>query len=201
MPYATIVRIYPQHGAGQDRAAVFGAAGTLVAVVADGAGGTGAGAEAAETVIAHVRAAFAAGSVDPATLLRTTDQLLAAAPHGGQTTAVVAVVDPDGMVGASAGDSGVWLITEDGVDDLTAGQARKPLLGGGAHPARFAVGRRTGTLLLASDGLLKYATREKIATVVRHADLEVTPDRLVDLVRLKSGGLQDDVAVVLVRLP
>jgi serine/threonine protein phosphatase PrpC len=57
----------------------------------------------------------------------------------------------------------------------------------------------TGTLLLASDGLAKYASRTKIAASAIGTDLAESSGRLVDLVRLRSGALQDDVSVVLCR--
>ena len=49
-------------------------------------------------------------------------------------------------------------------------------------------------LLLATDGLTKYATPEKIADLVVHGSVE----EIVNCVRLPSGDLQDDVTVVIV---
>jgi hypothetical protein len=49
-----------------------------------------------------------------------------------------------------------------------------------------------GTLLVASDGLFRYATTHDI---VRNLD------RLVDLVRLPNGALQDDISVVIASPP
>jgi serine/threonine protein phosphatase PrpC len=57
----------------------------------------------------------------------------------------------------------------------------------------------TATLLVASDGLFKYAAHREIARLARAADLEVAARALIDLVRLPAGGLQDDVSVVLCR--
>jgi serine/threonine protein phosphatase PrpC len=56
-----------------------------------------------------------------------------------------------------------------------------------------------GTLLLASDGLFKYARRADIARIATGPDLEVTAAELIENVRLRSGDLQDDVSVVLCR--
>ena len=48
-------------------------------------------------------------------------------------------------------------------------------------------------LLLATDGLTRYATPEKIAGLVVHGSVE----EIANCVRLPSGDLQDDVAVVI----
>jgi hypothetical protein len=55
------------------------------------------------------------------------------------------------------------------------------------------------TLLLASDGLLNYASAERIAACAGGADLDAVARELVDLVRLRSGALPDDVAILLGR--
>lgn len=56
-----------------------------------------------------------------------------------------------------------------------------------------------GTLLLATDGLLKYASAKSICDTARGPDLDAVPCRLVELVRLRSGGLQDDVGIIACR--
>lgn len=56
-----------------------------------------------------------------------------------------------------------------------------------------------GTLLVASDGLLRYARRSDVARIASETDLAIAAHALVDLVRLPSGGLQDDVSIVLCR--
>jgi serine/threonine protein phosphatase PrpC len=87
-----------------------------------------------------------------------------------------------------------------GVIDLTDGQSRKPLVGGGCAPFRIAPARLgSGTLVVASDGLLRYAKRDDIARLASGPDLTAAARALVELVRLRSGALQDDVAVVLCR--
>src|SRR5262249_7289847 len=99
--------------------------------------------------------------------------------------------------GASVGDSGAWLI--DPFVDLTSAQKRKPLIGSGrACPVPFA-SPFAGTLLLASDGLFKYAAQSRIRQLAAHPELERIPEMLVDAVRLPSGNLQDDVAVMICR--
>jgi len=54
-------------------------------------------------------------------------------------------------------------------------------------------------LLVASDGLLRYARPADIARVARQPDIDLAVTALIELVRLPSGELQDDVAIVLLR--
>jgi serine/threonine protein phosphatase PrpC len=189
----------------EDRAEVFRAGDSVVVVLADGAGGRPGAAYTAETTVRLVGEAVPDNPPrwDPlawCNLLRRIDEALAHDPAAGETTAVVAVLSPDGVLGASVGDSGAWLVTPDGIQDLTARQRRKPFLGtGAAVPVPFAAPPTAGTLLVASDGLFKYADRLPIAAAARGEDLPSAARRLVDLVRLPSGKLQDDVAVVLGR--
>jgi serine/threonine protein phosphatase PrpC len=189
----------------EDRAEVLEIADGLVLVVADGAGGRSGGADAAEGLVRLVREAVAAGRAPKdarrwSAFLASADDALVDDPEAGETTAVVATVTARGVVGASVGDSGLWLVGEEGWLDLTQGQPGKPFLGtGAARPVPFAARFPLGTLLAATDGLLKYAGPEQIAALARGADLNGAARELVDLVRLRSGALQDDVAVVLCR--
>lgn len=194
-------------GGGADRVESFtGADGSTVIVLADGAGGTGAaGARAAEVFVARVRAALTTSTrlaeVDLAALVDETDRVLHADGRGGQTTAVIAVVTDGRVRGASVGDSEAWLVPPEGDDVLvlTAAQARKPLVGSGAAAATgFGPTLLSGTLVVGSDGLFKYAAR---AAIVRTARAPAEVDRLVQLVRLPSGRLQDDVSVAICRAP
>jgi serine/threonine protein phosphatase PrpC len=54
-------------------------------------------------------------------------------------------------------------------------------------------------LLVASDGLIKYASQASIARIASGADLACAASALVDLVRLRSGELQDDISIILCR--
>jgi len=164
-------------------------------IVADGAGGTGRGAWAAEFVVRHAHA-FAGD--DFAALLSAIDQRLFHEGDGAETTAVVLRVTESWVRGASVGDSGAWLI-DDEILELTSGQARKPLLGSGrARPVAFQFPRR-GILVTGTDGLFKYVPRNRILACTRLDDLDAMAEALIDAARLPSGRFQDDIAVVLVR--
>lgn len=188
---------------GQDRAQIIQHPQGVVLVVADGAGGTSGGEEAANAVITWVTS-FTTSATDIGepgewgALLARIDQQIAAT--NGQSTAVVAAVTPSGIVGASVGDSAAWMINDFTIDDLTERQVRKPLLGTGeARPVLFERTTFNGTLLLASDGLIKYAPRDRIAEAAVSGEMESACKSLVDSARMRSGGLQDDVAVILCR--
>ena len=191
------VVVASQGSTGQDRAAVFTRGHQLVAVIADGAGGTSGGAEAASLVLDHVRRVVESDVVLKSRTLwrQTLLEASIALEAVGQTTAVII----GGGYGASVGDSGAWLIRENERVDLTEGQRRKPLLGGGlAEPAAFKVSLDYGeTLLLATDGLLKYVKPDRICELARRSKLD--GQALVDAARLPGGALQDDVAVILIR--
>ncbi len=178
-----------------DRAAIIPMGDAHALVVADGAGGTGSGHLAAEAIIEHVRACVAANpDFDPVRVLTDGDRDMS----GAETTCVLAVVNARGVYGASVGDTEALVF---GARDvvLTRHQLRKPLLGScAARPIPFAA-PRVDTLLIATDGLTKYAKPTAIRTVATSADLSTIPARLIELVRLPSGDLHDDVAVIVCR--
>ena len=177
-------------GAGQDRAQVF----DDVIVLADGAGGSGNGALAAQAIVDVVAGAT---SRDWCALLADLDRDPNRLGHA-ESTAVILTVGVT-ISGASVGDSGAWLMHESRIVDLTAGQRRKPLVGRGCVPFRIEPIPFEGTLLVASDGLFGYANRRDIVHIAQRPELAAAAQALVDLVRLPDGALQDDVAVVLCR--
>ncbi|HKP59395.1 MAG TPA: protein phosphatase 2C domain-containing protein [Polyangiales bacterium] len=182
---------------GQDRAAWFPHRGGQLIVVADGAGGTTGGTEAAQTVVDYVRD-LADSDCDWTRVLSVLDVRLFGMAAVGETTAVVAFVDRGTVVGASVGDSAAWIVSPAGCIDLTVQQRRKPLLGSGAaEPLPFGPAPVTGRLLLGTDGLFKYVPVERIKSLGLAGPLDVAAQRLADAARLPSGRLQDDVAVVL----
>lgn len=189
------IRIVPRRGAGEDRATTITRPDRLVVVLADGAGGTGGGAAAAEAVIS---AAIAEPIRDPAALLEALD----GDPNRlgrGETTAVILAIAGDRITGASVGDSAAWLIEAGAITDVTSDQQRKPLLGAGAIITPFGATLGTAILIVASDGLFKYARRDAILRAVAMPDLEAVADQLVASARLPNGTLQDDISLVLVR--
>lgn len=161
------------------------------------------GAEAAEFVVKQLNKAIDARVLNAESLrdlLVSVDQQMSTAGCFGETTCVIVAISDGKITGASVGDSGAWHILESNVDNLTAHQCRKPFLGSGsALPVSFERDRFEGTLLVASDGLLKYSSPERIAAVALHPNLAEAANELIDLVRYPSGAFPDDVSVILVR--
>ena len=189
----------------QDSVGVYVRGDVLVVALADGGGGMRRGEVASRSLVAVVEAAvgdphFALEEVRPwIDLLRATDASLAA-NHAGETTGVVVVLGRHGFVGFSIGDSEAWVVSPAGVDNLTVGQHTRHRLGskhGTLVP--FERPQLAGVLLVATDGLFKYAAAPVIAGIVREGTVAEAADSLIDLVRLRSGNMADDVAVVLVR--
>jgi serine/threonine protein phosphatase PrpC len=199
--FVTAKQVASNTALGQDRVGITEVDGCVLIVVADGAGGMTGGSAAAEAVVERACAAasrLASGEQDPVELLRELDRDIQAT--GGQSTAVIAIVGADGVSGASVGDSGALRWEVDRLVELTADQRHKPLIGSGeATPVGFRGPPLEGTLLVASDGLLKYANRSQLVHVLRNPELAAIPPLLVSLVRLRSGALPDDVAAVVCR--
>jgi serine/threonine protein phosphatase PrpC len=189
----------------QDSVGVYERGEMLVVVLADGGGGLRRGEAASRSVCAVVEAAVA----DPlfalddvrhwVDLFLATDASLAA-NRAGETTGVVVVLGRHGLIGFSLGDSEAWVVTVTGVDNLTIGQHTRHRLG--SRQATLVIFERpqlAGVLLVATDGLFKYASAPVIAGTVRTGTLAEAAEGLVDLVRLRSGKMADDVSIVLVR--
>jgi len=161
------------------------------------------GAEAAEFVVNGIKKQIASMDLNLEALnklLVSLDQEMAALGAFGETTCVIAVLSDNGVIGTSVGDSGSFIFSKAGVDKLTANQICKPFLGSGRMiPISFTRDHFEGTLLIATDGLLKYTSQEKITAAIDAADLDAAARKLVDLVRYQSGALPDDVSVLLAR--
>jgi hypothetical protein len=56
----------------------------------------------------------------------------------------------------------------------------------------------SGRLLIATDGLFRYATESDIAKRAMGVSVNEAVERLIAGVRLRSGALQDDVGVILI---
>jgi serine/threonine protein phosphatase PrpC len=182
----------------EDRVRIVELDGGVVIVVADGAGGTGAGAEAAETVIREVSAsASLERDADGwCHILRQTDLRVGA----GESTCVVVARSARGIIGASVGDSRAWMLGDYGVNDLTGDQQRKPLLGTGeARPVGFNHPPSQDLLLVCTDGFCNYVRRETLLREVLWTDFEVLGRKLIEMVRLPSGDLWDDIGIVACR--
>lgn len=99
------------------------------------------------------------------------------------------------------GDSRAMFLADSGeLVDLTGDQVRKPLLGSGsarAVPLSFSL--EPGTLLLCSDGLHNYANHQKLVARLADPASDNLARDLADLARLPSGGLQDDLSLIVVR--
>lgn len=196
----TVAHRVENGGRGEDRLLVEHCGSRTLAVVADGAGGTGSGAAAAtmacSILAVHSQTQGIGTPDDWARCLYLIDRALV--QTGGQCTAVVAEISEGRVVGASVGDSGAWMLSGNAIVDLTENQHRKPLLGSDeALPMGFGPIELSGRLLIATDGLFKYATESDIAQRATALTVNEAVDKLISGVRLLSGALQDDVAIVL----
>jgi serine/threonine protein phosphatase PrpC len=188
----------------QDCGAIITSGPRQVLIIADGAGGLSGGVEAANLAVKYIRerAELLNGPASCVSILQKMDQEIAQNQDAGETTCSFTVVSDKQVFGASVGDSGVWVIGETGFKNLTENQSRKPLIGSGsARPVAFNQTRVCGEyLLLATDGLLKYAPAERIISTCRKSVAETAVKNLIQLVRYPSGALPDDVTVILTKL-
>lgn len=82
--------------------------------------------------------------------------------------------------------------------DLTSEQQRKPLLGTGrATPVGFGPRKLSGRLVVGTDGLFNYVLPDIVIGSTLDVPLEDAASALVDRARLPTGGLQDDIAIVI----
>ena len=185
----------------QDRGLIIHDGPRVVLCVADGAGGRGGGAEAASMAVELVRqnASLLRNADSCAETLRKIDAAIANDSVAGETTCVLVVATPEELFGASVGDSGVWMIPANGTHiGLSDAQQRKPFIGSGsAWPVPFRHSMQVGSILLATDGLLKYTSAERIIAVCREHPTDVAAQQLIELVRYPSGALPDDVTIIL----
>lgn len=205
--FSTIIETRSYRLATEDRAAVFAHREGCVIVVADGVGGRAGGARAAEQVLSSIarrlpglKALHKASTWQQ--LMEAIDADLKADGGGGETTAVVVAVTPSGLAGAAVGDSEAWMVPAPAEGPLIlAGRGRrKPYLGYGmATPESFVAGKLDGTLLVATDGLFKFADVERILAAVKASDLKAAASAVAELPKSSEGVYHDDVAAVLCR--
>ncbi len=196
-----------RRGRGEDRIAMVRRAGHTRFLIADGAGGVAGGRAAADALcLALVEQAEGVGITEEwVEWLTRHDRAMAASGASGLAAAIVLSVSDDGAVsGASVGDCEAWVFGQGAfpVVGFTEHQRRKPLLGSGEAIATgfatFATPLARGqTLVVASDGLWKYMKPARIAANARLRPIEEAAAALVSDVRLPSGALQDDIAVLL----
>jgi serine/threonine protein phosphatase PrpC len=194
----------------EDRAEVFERGRDLVVVVADGAGGLRGGTQAADALVEAARSRVEGPLAVNDNALDDTRSWMNSfiavdakifAGVAGETTGVVVVVSADQLIGVSAGDSEAWVIDATSIDRLTESQARARLGSGAIAPIPFERRAVTGWLVVATDGLFKYAPAEEIAAAVRvGGDVAAMARRLADITRTPAGTYQDDLALVVVDL-
>ena len=182
----------------EDRVDVIHAEQRTVIVVADGAGGTGSGDLAAETVVREVQSNYSTihSANEWAAFLRQIDNQISI----GESTAVVLDIRPFGIAGASVGDSCAWIVDDGEITDLTVNQHRKPLLGTGiCQPVGFTHTSLVGLLIAATDGFFDYAKRDEITRLVSQTEFYEISRKCIELVQLPSGDMWDDVGIVVGR--
>lgn len=199
-----VTRQVAANGVSQDRLEVFDVDVATLIVLADGAGGMAGAGLAAEMVVD----AFRDVSVfDAPSILASLDSRVAAAPRAGETTAVVIATMGDTMWGGSAGDSEAWLLHRHHQHEeveLTRQQRRKRVGSGSAtiQPiSATADDESEYRLLVASDGLFRYASYADIKARVRLPNIDDAADSLLESVRLSSGRFRDDVSIFVAQWP
>lgn len=186
---------------GQDRASAFETEDAVVLLLADGSGGSTNGGRAAQFYVDRMHEILM-NEPDPdpirmEKLLRNIDTEIYKNVSGGETTALLIIIKNNEITGASAGDSKIWVFNRVFDYELTKHQYRKPLLGSSkAIPVGFGPFPMEGILIAGSDGLFNYTDPEKIKEKITETPFETVTGTLIDLVRLKSGKLQDDCSVI-----
>jgi serine/threonine protein phosphatase PrpC len=197
-PFETAFLTVPYQRRCEDRVTVIEDGDRVVIAVADGAGGSGAGDQAAAAVIREITASVPLAH-DQDSCCRLLAQIDCRIGDG-ESTGVVVAVCPEGICGASVGDSKAWLIHDGALTDLTRDQVRKPLLGSGrAKPVGFSHGPLEGILIVSTDGFCNYVKQATLLREILWIDFAVLPRKLVEMVRLPSGDLWDDVGIVVCR--
>lgn len=170
-----------------------------VLALADGAGGTGDGAKAADVVLERVRDAVLDPDFDllaPARWYDLLVQIDRALEGIGETTAAIVVLAEGMSICAAAGDSEVWLIDESTASKLTAHVDRTRLGSGRAKPLSAACPELHDRVIIASDGLFRHVAEARILDIARHEHVLRAASMLAESARLPSGALSDDVAVL-----
>src|SRR5262245_60855023 len=196
----TATRIEAGNKTCEDRVHVFELGPATCIALADGAGGVSGGARAAQLFIDLARQSLigreSLGSLFD--IFMRISREIELDEKAGETTGIIVAVLDGQVMGASAGDSEAWLFSPNSMVNLTARQAKSRRLGTAeVAPVTFGPNACAGTLVVASDGLWKYTTIERIAAIALGSEVDAVARQLIDAVRLRSGQLQDDVAVAI----
>lgn len=186
----------------QDFAAHFSKDGVDFLILADGVGGQGGGGVAAQYLVDFVSQNVSKNNLHQPFFLQN---LLGAADHminnhakAGKTTAIVIAVEDNEVYGSSAGDSEAYILENNCLTSLTDGQDLNGFIGSGhAAPISFKKIFTDGVLILASDGLWKYAQPQNIIKELSSSRQKASSARLADLARMQSGHLNDDISILL----
>ena len=136
-------------------------------------------------------------------LLRQVDDQVSRDKRSGYCTLISLLIEPNHLVGASAGDSAVVAFTPShGMVELTAGQRKNPPVGSGMAIFTPFVQQLTSpwTVLVMSDGVWKYSGWDAI----RHLDWRQPGASIIQYLRDKAGlagcdRLQDDFTLVVIQ--
>lgn len=188
---------------GEDRAHTISNTDRDIFIIADGAGGLAGGDMAADMFIELVSKFFTKNhlanhdSILWEKTLRDVDKAIMKNKEAGETAGIVLIKTNKEFFGVSVGDCQGWLFNNDFCYEFTTHQYRKPLLGSGnAIPVAFGPFPATGKILMGSDGLFDYTSNDKIKNTVTNLPTNQVCTSLVNSVRLPSGKLQDDIAII-----
>jgi hypothetical protein len=185
-----------------------GAHSCWIGALSDGQGGQAGGGEAARMACGVVIESVSSLPVRSVSLastwlnaLRLADERVCADRVAGYTTLLGFAVAGEHVIGASNGDSALWLAGSNGqMLDLTARQAKNPPVGSAAAtPTPFAAKLPASWIVLAmSDGVWKSIGRERTAELLLRSRGQALLDALLEEARLPwSGGLGDDFTAVI----
>jgi serine/threonine protein phosphatase PrpC len=173
--------------------------------LADGLGGHAGGGQAARLACHNAASGYSPEQLcELATwtsIFRSADKSVAGDAMAGFTTLVGLCVSRQLVVGASAGDSAVLLISGDHAKELTSGQKKNPPLGsGGAEATPFlSTFKSPWQILVMSDGVWKYLGWEQIAVLANRFHGTALIEELQKPARLPgSGKFQDDFTMVVI---
>ncbi len=180
-----------------------------IGCIADGQGGRAGGARAAQLaceVVMRIAERTPIGMLASARgwgyLLPGADREVAADAEAGFTTLVGFCIRRGRIVGASNGDSALWLVNSSGSAILTERQPKNPPVGSSAAAfAEFTAELGESWRVLAmTDGVWKYVGWERIISALQSSGGRSTVlDDLLQMARLpRTGELQDDFTAIVV---